>query len=106
MKIILAAVAALFLVTPTTLAESVQDMIQDAVAMYETNPDASKDALYSLATDATIPEACARWADASLAAVVLVDAGVPYPDSWAVRTLFDFTLEAIPAFRNDCILAI
>ena len=102
------ALLVVLLVMPATatVAESVDDLIDDAVQLYTTDPIAAKDALYSIATDATIPEACAQWADANLAAMVMIDAGQVYPDSWAVRRIFEWALEAIPVLRNDCVIAI
>ena len=89
-----------------THVEAVEDAIAAAIALYAEDPAQAKADLYALATDADIPEACAQWADVNLAAIVVIEGGVDFPDSWALRPLFDFTLKAIPVFRNDCLLAL
>lgn len=86
--------------------EHIEDYIIEAIDTYATDPVAAKEALYSLATDPDIPEACALWADANLAALVLIDSAQPYGDSWALYTMFEWSIEAIPVFRNDCLLAL
>ena len=84
----------------------VEDAIKAAIDLYRDDPAAGKASLYDLATNPDIPESCAMWADVNLAALVLIDGSQAYAESWALRTLFEWTLEAIPIMRNDCVIAL
>lgn len=86
--------------------ESVEDAIAAAIELYRTDPEQAKDDLYALAVDDGIPESCAMWADINLSALLLIEDAMEFPDSWAVQTLFGWTLQAIPIAKNDCILAL
>ena len=82
------------------------DAINAAIEKYNTDPAAAKAELYAIATDSGIPEVCAQWADVNLAGLVLIDGKKDATESWAIDVLFNFVLEAIPKFQNDCLLAI
>jgi len=88
--------------------ETVDDILQAALDARSagTGYDAALDEVYAAATDAQAPKACAIYADTALTGLLLIDLGDRYPDTFAIRTLFDFVMEALPVMRNDCLLAI
>jgi len=112
-RLALAIVTVAFLVSTPVLAsathiETVDDILQAALDARSTGTgyDAALDEVYAVATDAQVPKACALYADTALTGLLLIDLGDRYPDTFAIRTLFDFVMEALPVMRNDCLLAI
>ena len=102
-----------FLVSTPVLAsathiETVDDILQAALDARSTGTgyDAALDEVYAVATDAQVPKACALYADTALTGLLLIDLGDRYPDTFSIRTFFDFVMEALPVMRNDCLLAI
>ena len=100
------------LAAPISVTASEQDMlvVDDAVTAVVEQQRAGTDIdlapVYDIVADPVTKPACRRYADAALAAFVLVGHGYTYPQSAALQTLFDYSIEAATIYRNDCLLAI
>jgi len=88
--------------------ETVDDILQAALdaRLAGIGYEAALDEIYAVATDAQVPKACAIYADTALTGLLLIDLEARYPETFSIKTLFGFVMEALPVMRNDCLLAI
>lgn len=105
-SLILSAVAILALSMPALAAEDQAQHIDELAQAVLEGDGTALGGLYNVATDEDTDPACRRYADTALAAFVLIDAAVIYPQSASLKLLFDFAMDALPVIRNDCRLAI
>lgn len=88
----------------------IEEVTHVAAASYLENDFATfedaKAELYAAYLDPATPEGCRQWIDAVVIAIEIAELQAIYPESEAQPILFGFMVEALPIFRNDCLLAI